>query len=204
MTHYFSQQPQGPLTFKKLHAHVRGLSFSFFTASGIFSSRKLDDGTCALLCFINILPQDRVLDLGCGNGVVGLVASKFTKGLVTLTDINERAILVAQMNQKLFGSLNVEVFQGDGYAPLQEKKFHVILFNPPQTAGKKLCFLLLEQAREHLLPQGTLQVVCRLKKGGKSFEQKMFEVFGNVEVIGKQKGYAVFLMSFIGLSCLLS
>ena len=193
MNHYFDLKPGSELSFRKLKGHFRGYEVSFFTASGIFASKTLDEGTQTLIDFMHINKEDLVLDLGCGNGIVGLIASTLTKNKVVLTDINERAILVSTMNKKILQRENVEVVHGDQYSSVQGHLFDVIVLNPPQTAGKKLCFSLIEQALHYLKQQGSLQVVCRTQKGGKSFEQKMQEVFGNVIVIGRRKGYSVYL-----------
>ena len=62
----------------------------------------------------------------------------------------------------------------------------------PQNAGKKLCFELIEGARERLKKGGTFQLVARRNKGGKSLSEKMKEVFGNAKVIAKKAGYWVY------------
>ena len=71
--------------------------------------------------------------------------------------------------------------------------FDVILSNPPQTAGKELCFKLIEESKNYLKYNGSLQLVARHKKGGNTLSKKMEEVFGNVKVIAKKSGYFVYL-----------
>ena len=191
--HYFDLKQGSELSFRTLKGTFRGSEVSFFTSSGIFASKAIDEGTRTLIHFMNIGKQDRVLDLGCGNGLVGLIASTLTHNNVVLTDINERAVLVSTMNKKILHCNNVEVVHGDQYRSVHGQLFDIILFNPPQTAGKKLCFSMIEQAPLYLEQQGSLQLVCRTQKGGKSFGKKMYETFGNVVVIGKAKGYSVYL-----------
>ena len=41
--------------------------------------------------------------------------------------------------------------------------------------------------------KGTLQIVARHNKGGKNLSEKMEEVFGNVKVLAKKRGYRVYL-----------
>ena len=72
------------------------------------------------------------------------------------------------------------------------EKFDTILLNPPQSAGKKLCFQMIEKSKEHLNKEGLLQLVARPRKGGKTLAGKMKEVFGNVEVIAKGAGFSVY------------
>ena len=89
-------------------------------------------------------------------------------------------------------NLEISILLGDGYETVKDKKFDVILLNPPQHAGKDLCFRLIEQAKDHLTGKGSLQIVARHQKGGKPLKRKMGEVFGNVEVIGRGSGYQVY------------
>ena len=73
-----------------------------------------------------------------------------------------------------------------------KEKFDVILLNPPQTAGKKICFRMIEESKEHLNKGGSLQLVARHQKGGRSLQAKMEEVFGNVKVIARGSGYRIY------------
>ncbi|MBI4150892.1 methyltransferase [Candidatus Woesearchaeota archaeon] len=51
---------------------------------------------------------------------------------------------------------------------------------------------MIEQAPEHLKTGAAFWLVCRHQIGGKMFEKKMDEVFGNVETISRQSGYRVY------------
>jgi len=74
-----------------------------------------------------------------------------------------------------------------------EGKFDVILLNPPQTAGRKLCFRMIEESRKYLKKGGSLQLVARHNKGGRVLSEKMEEVFGNLETIARKGGYRVYV-----------
>ena len=71
--------------------------------------------------------------------------------------------------------------------------FDTILLNPPQKAGKDVCFRMIEEAPNHLKEDGTLQIVATHNKGGKTLAKKMEEVFGNVDSIVKKGGVRVYL-----------
>ena len=60
-------------------------------------------------------------------------------------------------------------------------------------AGRKICFKIIEDAKQHLKKGGTLQLVARHQKGGGQLEKKMQEVFGNTEVLSKKSGFRVYL-----------
>src|SRR3989338_1918041 len=80
-----------------------------------------------------------------GIGVFGKVASTLTKKEVILVDVNARAVELAKMNTK--GIDRVKIFVSDAYGKLEKQKFDVILFNPPQSAGKKLCMQMIYDAK---------------------------------------------------------
>ncbi len=190
MSHYFSQKQESPLELKKVDVVLRGKDFSFFSGNGVFSKDKIDFGTVVLANYMQIGEKERVLDLGCGIGVVGRVALTITKGEVVFVDTNLRALQLTKKNVK--GFVNTKVFFSDVYEKLKGEKFDVILLNPPQTAGKKVCFKMIEDAKEHLLTSGSLQVVARHNKGGEVLNGHMKEVFGNMETLAKKGGYRVY------------
>ena len=69
--------------------------------------------------------------------------------------------------------------------------FDVIVSNPPIRAGKKVVFDILEKAYDHLNNQGELVIVIQKKQGAPSAKKKMEEVFGNCEIVKRDKGYFI-------------
>ena len=191
MSHYFSQKQESAFKLSTITDTVRGIELKLSIAPGVFSAKKIDFGTKMLAEEMIIGSEDSVLDLGCGIGIVGIVASHLTQNEVVLTDVNERACKLAAMNSKRIK--NITVVSGDMYDKVKHRKFDVILLNPPQTAGKKICFEMIEKAKEYLNPYGTLQIVARHNKGGETLSLKMKEVFGNMKDIAKSGGYRVYL-----------
>ena len=190
--HYFTEKPKSELRERTIHAFLRGNALEFQTASSMFSPDRIDLGTELLVNECRIEDGWRVLDLGCGYGPVGIaIAKAFSRAIVVMTDVNERAVAFAKKNAKKNG-ISATAFQGDGYAAVKDMFFNTILLNPPQTAGKKVCFSMIEEAKLHLLKDGFLQVVARHRKGGRTLSEKMNEVFGNVEVLGIQSGYRIY------------
>ena len=55
---------------------IKGVELRFKTEDGVFSPSGIDKGTLAMLSQVVFSPGDRVLDLGCGYGVVGILAAK--------------------------------------------------------------------------------------------------------------------------------
>lgn len=192
MEHYYSKRQKSLLNIKKISQRIRGKDFEFYTASGIFSKEKIDKGTLVLAENMVVGKNAKILDIGCGIGVLGIVAAKIFDANIVMSDINKRAVMLAAKNIEL-NNAKAEIFQGNLYEKIKDNDFDVILSNPPQTAGKEICFRLIEGAKAQLKNGGNLQIVVRHNKGGKTLSRKMEEVFGNVEVIAKKAGYWVYL-----------
>ncbi|HLC96457.1 MAG TPA: methyltransferase [Candidatus Nanoarchaeia archaeon] len=191
MSHYFSEKQETPLNLRKVKALLRKHEFDFFSGSGVFSKDHIDKGSVLLVNSVSIRDGWNVLDLGCGIGVVGVVVKKlFPTTKILCTDVNKRAITLTQMNFTLH-KLEAEVRLSNSFEKIPER-FDTIIVNPPQKAGKDVCFSMIEQSKEHLSEGGLLQLVARHQKGGKELEKKMKEVFGNVETLAKGGGYRVY------------
>lgn len=189
MEHYFSEKQSSPLRKKEIKVVVRGMELTCITGSGTFSTRDVDNGTEALITHAQIVPGQRVLDLGCGWGVVGIVCAKLGC-IVTMTDINTRATQLAKENLKK-NNVQAIVVQGDRYEKV-EGYFDVILVNPPHTAGRDLCYSMIDQAQQYLVTGGSLQLVARHQKGGKMLQKRMEENFGNSIILGRMNGFTVY------------
>lgn len=195
MKHYFSEKQEAPFRLKKIAAVLQRRQFEFFTAPGVFSKSKVDKGTELLTNSMQLKENARILDMGCGIGIIGIVAAKVFSADPLLIDINERALSLAKRNVKL-NAVKAEVRKSNLYGSVPEK-FDAILVNPPQKAGKKVCHAIIEQAPLRLNPGGTLQLVARHNKGGRDMSNRMKEVFGNLQDIAKQSGYRVYLSKMI-------
>ena len=192
--HYFSETPITLLKIYKVKTILRGMSFEFLTAPGVFSYRKVDKGTRILIESMILPKEGTILDLGCGYGVIGIVTAKLNPKLkIIMTDVNKRAIWLAKRNVELNQVKNVKILQGDLYSPVMNQKFDAIITNPPIHAGLKTVFKIIEKAPKHLNSNGTLQIVAKTKMGAKRISEKMLYTFKNVEEISKKSGYRVFL-----------
>jgi len=178
MAHYYTEKQDSDFKPKIISDVLRGKNFSFYTASGVFSKNRIDKGTRALIenCIVN--DGWKVLDLGCGYGVVGIVIKKlFPNSEVVLSDINERALKLSQMNAGL-NNVEVRIVKSFLFENLQEL-FDTIIVNPPQSAGIEICYKMIEESYKHLKTNGLLQLVSRHNKGGSRLEKRMLETFGN-------------------------
>lgn len=192
MSHYYSEKQESELNLKKIKVDVFNKKLEFFSGNGVFSKDNLDVGSKLLIEKSFIEPDFHILDLGCGIGVVGIsLKLEYPSIEILMTDINERALKLAMKNVN-YHKLKIDVKKSNVYEKIT-KKFNAILSNPPQTAGKDICFKIIEDAPIYLEKNGLLQIVARHNKGGSTLKQKMIEVFGNVEEIAKSSGYRVYV-----------
>ncbi|MBR9690202.1 class I SAM-dependent methyltransferase [Candidatus Woesearchaeota archaeon] len=192
MPHYYSKKQQGKFTPFPVKIKLKKIQFELYSAPGVFSKKELDKGTKLLIENCVVKDGECILDIGCGYGAIGISLAKIVDINVLMTDINERAVFLAKKNIKEHKLDKVKAKKSDLYDKIDEK-FDSILTNPPQTAGKKVCFEIIEGAKEHLKKGGTFQLVARHQKGGKELEKKMNKVFKNVEQVAKGSGFRVYI-----------
>ena len=172
---------------------VAGERLDFVTTWGLFSPRRIDDGTRLLLDHVEVAPDDRCLDLGCGYGPIGLVfARKAARGHSTLVDKDFVAVEYSRRNAELNGIRNVDCLLSNGFDQIAERRFDVMASNLPAKVGRELLYTYLLDAWEQLNPGGRLYVVTIT--GLRRFIEKGFkEVFGNYDKLKQGRDYTVAL-----------
>jgi 16S rRNA (guanine1207-N2)-methyltransferase len=171
---------------------LAGFDFTFHSIWGLFSPRKIDDGTKALIDQLKIGEKDVCFDLGCGYGPLGLVMAKMApKGVVHMVDKDFKAIEYATKNADVNQLGNTSVYLSNGFEQVTSSvKFDVIVSNIPAKVGKEMLLIILNDAMRHLVKGGKLYVVT--VTGLKEFMKRNFkEVFGNYKKLAQSKGYVV-------------
>jgi 16S rRNA (guanine1207-N2)-methyltransferase len=191
--HYFSRQPESKSEEREIQAVLSGKYFRFKTDAGVFSKKGIDFGTRLLIESAEIEPESAVLDLGCGYGPVGIAVSETVPDVkVTMVDVNERAVQLAKANAALNqADGRVEILVSDGFSQLQGRKFDHILLNPPIRAGKPTIYRLFKEASDALHPGGSLWIVIRKQQGAESAKKELEQLFADVDVVRKKKGYVI-------------
>lgn len=161
----------------------------FLTDAGVFSKKMIDFGSQVLLSCLAFQQGETVLDVGCGYGPLGLSLAKAQGVHATMVDVNTRALDLAQKNAA-FNQVEATIFQSNVYDQV-EGCFDHIISNPPIRAGKKVVHEVLSGSFDHLNPGGDLTIVIQKKQGAPSAKAKMEEVFGNCEILKKDKGYYI-------------
>jgi 2-polyprenyl-3-methyl-5-hydroxy-6-metoxy-1,4-benzoquinol methylase len=112
-------------------------------------------------------PVERALDVGTGNGIQALLASRHADSVVA-TDVNARALAIAALNARLNGRSNIEHRLGSYFAPAEGELFDLITCNPPYVISPETSYAY----RDSGLPGDTVsqQVVQEapafLREGG--------------------------------------
>ncbi len=193
VSHYFSPVPVARLRPRLIRFLDGNREFGFRTAAGVFSRAGVDRGTRLLLDAASPEGADRILDLGCGYGVVGIVtAARAPRAQVVLVDVNPRAAALAAENVQLNGITNAEVRCGDGCAPVAGMVFDLVLFNPPIRAGRAVVLRLLGEACACLRPGGRLYLVARTNQGARTLARLASGVFARVTQVELGGGYRVY------------
>lgn len=191
MEHYFSRKPTSDIKKSRIKVNIKGLEFELHTASGVFSKSRLDPASRLLIESVNPLPGARLLDLGCGYGVIGIALKKIEPSInLTLSDVNKRALSLAKKNLKSLG-LDAEVLESDAYENINHV-FDMILTNPPQKAGKDVCEKIILESPHYLKDGGRFIFVARHNRGGKSLQKVLKSTYKTTKVRAKKGGFRVY------------
>ncbi|MBU3055568.1 methyltransferase [Pseudomonas indica] len=163
--------------------------------ANLFCREGLDIGTRA---FLPHLPTDlgdtRVADLGCGNGVIGIVCALANPDArLTLVDESYMAVQSARENwQAVLGNRPADIRADDGLASQPADSLDLVLCNPPfhqqQVVGDFLAWRMFQQAKAALAKGGELRIVGNRHLG---YHIKLKRLFGNVEQVAATPKFVI-------------
>jgi len=180
--------------FESLEAEVDGQTYPIAALPGVFARRGLDEGTRLLLSALTVHPDDRVLDVGCGYGIIGMVAAmRRPSASVTMVDADLLAVACARETLRRNGlAETVRVVLGDGPQALEGERFTLIVSNPPFHAGHEvtldIAHSFVAEAFEALEMRGRLILVANRFL---PYHRAMEATFGEVEVLAQTSLYRV-------------
>lgn len=192
--HYFTDNRHLPENRKEFSFRFWCITLKLVSDNGVFSKNNVDYGSRALLEALHEHDDclgDRLLDVGCGYGVIGLSLKKaYPDKQVTMLDINPRAVELTKLNARN-NQCEVIAHVSDAYEKVQDQSYSDIITNPPIRAGKRVIYPIFANAHERLNCNGSLWVVIRKAQGAESAKKYIESVFGNCELIKKDKGYHI-------------
>ena len=195
MGQYFDNEKL-PSKMVKTESFVLDNKFIFYTDNGVFSKDGLDFGSRLLLESIPLEEVGgKVLDMGCGYGVFGIVLNRLLSCSVDMVDVNLRALHLADINIKENHCSDIRVFESNVYENINSK-YTCIVTNPPIRAGKKVVYDILMNARNYLEKNGVLFLVIRKEQGAKSLIVDLKEKY-LVKILNKKKGFYILECSTI-------
>ena len=113
-----------------INIEIKNIKLKFITDNKLFSPKKIDTGTLSMLEEIDFSSESKVLDLGCGYGIVGILAAKIIgEDKVVMCDIDDNAVNTSKENALLNGFQNISIIKSEGLKNISYKDFSLILSN---------------------------------------------------------------------------
>jgi len=175
-----------------IKANIKGIDLIFKTSPEVFSPKSIDRGTLAMLNWVVFNDKVRVLDLGCGYGVVGILAAKIlSPEQVVMVDNNPIAVQLSKENVILNDVQGITVYLSDGFNNMDESDFSLILCNPPYHADFSIPKHFIHKGFNRLRIGGRMVMVTKREQW---YKKKLMSIFGNVKNQKKDGyGYNVFV-----------
>ncbi|MEO7457707.1 MAG: methyltransferase [Gemmatimonadaceae bacterium] len=183
----------GPDAFLEQKFTLRGEELTFFSRPGVFSWDHLDEATSILVDTLEVNAHDRVLDLGCGYGVLGTVAGRIARDHpVTMLDVDSEAVRSATRSAHASGLANARVLGSDIASAVLEEQFDLVVTNPPFHVGKStdlgVPIQFIADAFHVLAPGGRLSLVANRTL---PYEGAIKYLFGNIAKVHDGRRFKV-------------
>lgn len=192
MSQYFTNDENLKSEYRNIIYKYKDYIFNFTSDLGVFSKDRVDYASKLLV--ENYFKVGRknvnVLDVGCGYGFIGITISKIMNSKVDMIDVNKRAVHLSNLNIKNM-NVNAISFISDIYSNI-DKKYDVIISNPPIRAGKKVYMNIINNAANYLNDDGEFYFVMNKDHGAKNVIEKIKDVY-DINVLDKNKGFFVIL-----------
>lgn len=189
--HYFSADPSVAFHRAPVETEVWGHELRLVSGSGVFAQGRLDIGTSVLFRETAPPTGGRILDLGCGYGVIGIAcAIAAPTSVVTAVDVNQRAVLLASENAEALGVADRLTASVPEAVPA-DAEFDEIWSNPPIRIGKAALHELLLTWLPRLAPGGRAVMVVGKNLGADSLQRWLGEQGFPTQRLASAKGFRV-------------
>lgn len=180
-------------TFHEIDVALRGESFRIYSRPGVFSWDHLDEATQILAEHMMVLPGASVLDLGCGSGPLGILASRLSGGgPLVMVDADVEAVRSATKSAEGAGVKNFRALPSDVAEAVIDERFDLVVTNPPFHVGKQtelsVPMQFIEDAWEVLSPGGQLFLVANRTL---PYETPIRRRFGNALMVHDGRRFKV-------------
>lgn len=164
------------------------IKLEFTACKGLFSPHSLDEGSKLLMENIEASEQDKVLDLACGYGVIGIFLKKKFNSALYLTDDSALATYYAKKNLEKNNIEQYRLENRDCLDGFKDQKFDVIVSNPPTHQGEGVTDEIFGHSYEALRKGGNLYLVYNKNMG---YEDKLSQKFSNTETLTEENNYKI-------------
>ena len=176
--------------------HIKSLGIYLKNHANVFSKNKLDYASLLLLEQFNQLPAAKhIVDLGCGNGVLGVMAQRQQpESKISFIDESYMAVASAKLNYKNIDKDNdtASFIVGDGLSQLAEGGVDLVLCNPPfhqqHSIGDQTAWRMFTHSFKRLNTGGELWIVGNRHL---QYSSKLKKIFGNSRVIVANEKFQV-------------
>lgn len=163
--------------------------------ANVFSRESLDIGTRFLLQHLpNHSDAKDIVDLGCGNGIVGLILAR-DNPMASLVFIDESYMAVASAKEnfnRAFDNRKADFCIADGLTDFKDDSIDLVVCNPPfhqqNIVGNHIAVAMFKQSKRVLHKGGELRVIGNRHL---NYQVELKRLFGQCEMIASNKKFVI-------------
>ncbi|GLX77949.1 ribosomal RNA small subunit methyltransferase C [Thalassotalea insulae] len=172
--------------------NLAGRQFKVAALPGVFSQKSLDIGTKVLLEHLPKTIEGKVLDFGCGAGVIAtFIGLNHPDASLTLADVSALALASSEKTLEING-LHGQTLATNSLSHIKDN-YQFVISNPPFHQGVKTCYAATEQflakIKHQLTPAGSLVIVAN---SFLQYQPIIEQAFGSFEIICTKQGFSVY------------